>query len=252
MRLAKRILFGPALALLFATTLYAASGLPRDLLRRVELTCLANAWVTGSAFPCLSVDKTRGVVVLRAPSQDTHVVVVPIAPVPGVESPELQRDDAPNYLRDAWDARSYVEAEVRRPLGWDDVGLAVNSRSTRSQDQLHIHVDCVDGRVKRALASELDRIPADRWLNGGLVIHDREVWTRRVDSPTLDGVNLFKMADAIPGFARSPAETMLAVLGVVGADGRRGFVAVAGQSDPARGASQFTSEHLLDHRCRVP
>ena len=252
MRFAKRMLLGPALAGVFATTLYAASGLPRDLLRQVELTCLANAWVTGRPFPCLSVDRARGVTVLRAPFQDTHVVVVPTAPITGIEAPDLRRDDGPNYLQTAWDARTFVEAEVTRPLGWNDLGLAVNSRSTRSQDQLHVHVDCVDWRVKRALEAVLARIPADRWQEGGLVVHGHRLWTRRIDAPDLGSVNVFRLADAIPGFARSPAETMLAVMGTVGRDGRRGFVALAGQSDPSWAAAQFTSEHLLDHDCRAP
>lgn len=252
MRLAKRILPIAALAALFATTLYAASGLSRDALRKVELTCLLNDWVTGSPFPCLSVDRASGIVVLRAPFQDTHVVVVPVAAVTGIEAPELLRDGGPNYLQDAWDARSFVEAEVKRPLGWDDVGLAVNSRSTRSQDQLHVHVDCVDWRVKRALKASLAGIPTDRWQEAGLVEHGHRLWARRIDAPDLGSVNLFRLADAIPGFAPTPAETLLAVVGTLMPDGRRSFVALAAQSDPARAAGQFTSEHLLDHDCRAP
>ena len=251
MRGLRRTLLGGLLAVTLATTLYAATGLPRDALRHVELTCMLDHWVTASALPCLSVDSAHGVVVLRAPLEDTHVVVMPTASVSGVEAPLLRRDGGPNYFQAAWDARSFVQGEVARPLGWDDVGLAINSRSTRSQDQLHIHVDCVDRRVKRALAASADRFPTDRWLQGGLVVHGHPLWVRLVDAPSLTGTNLFRLSDDIPGFAADPAETTLAAFGVVGAGGRRGFAIVAGQSDPARAASQFTGEHLLDHACRV-
>lgn len=236
---------------LFATTLYAATGLPRDALRQVELSCLLNAWVTGSPFPCLKVDRPAGYVVLRAPFEDTHILVMPTARMTGIEAPALRGDHGPNYLQDAWNARSFVETEAGRPLDWDDVGLAVNSRITRSQDQLHIHVNCVDAQVKRVLAAGLDRIPADRWQQGQVTLYGQRLWARRIEGADLDGLNLFKQADDIPGFARSPADTVLAVIGTLAPDGRRGFVALAGQSVPARGPGQFTSEHLLDRDCRT-
>ncbi len=251
MGLMRRTIHVGGLVALLATTLYAAAALPRDTLWHVEQTCVLNQRTTGSPFPCLAVEPSRGFVVLRAPLANTHIVVMPTTKTVGVEDPRLIGDESPNYFQDAWDARSFVQSEVPRPLGWGDVGLAVNSRSTRTQDQLHIHVDCVNPRVKLALAAAGDRIPADRWMDAGLVIYGHPLWARRIAAPSLDGVNVLKMADDIPGFATAPAETMLAVIGTVAADGSRGFTVLANQSDPARAGSQFTSEHLLDHRCRI-
>ncbi len=231
-----------------------AAGLPRDALWRVEQTCLLDHRITGSSFPCLDViaagGTDRGVAVLRAPLSGTHIVVMPTIRVSGVEDAGLRATDAPNYPQAAWEARHFVQAELARPLAWDDFALAINSRPTRSQDQLHIHVDCVRQSVKRALSDKLAEASSGAWLASGLHDHGQTYWLRRLDRPSLDGINLFQMADEIPAIRQDPDLLILAVIGVRDRDGHDGFLILAGQSDPARGQHQATSETLLDHTCR--
>jgi CDP-diacylglycerol pyrophosphatase len=70
----------------------------------------------------------------------------------GVESPELLRDDEPDYFADAWTERERVIAASGRPkAGSDELGLAINSRWGRSQDQLHIHIDFVHSQVRNTI-----------------------------------------------------------------------------------------------------
>ncbi len=235
----------------FLSNPLAAVDLPRGTLWRVEQTCMWNERTTGSPFPCLKVDEQAGYAVLRAPFRQTHIVTMPTARITGVEDPALQQPGGPNYFADAWGARSFVHAELKRPLSNDDVGLAVNSRLTRSQDQLHIHVDCVDRRVKRLLAAKVADIPADAWQPDAFSFEGQSYWGRRVAAPDLQGVDVFTLADTIPSIHAHPARTILAVLGVKDPNsGGSGFVLLAGQSDPWRGAAQSTSEDLLDHGCR--
>ena len=242
-----------ALLLGIATVVCAAS-LPRDTLWGVEATCLLNKRTTGAAFPCVEVDIAggieRGFAVLRAPFRQTHLVAMPTARVSGIEVPALREPNAPNYFADAWSVRHYVQSDLKRPLAWNDVGLAVNSRATRSQDQLHIHIDCVQAKVKAALAERLEQTPTDGWREAGLSFWGQDYWTRRVARPSLDGVNPFRLAAEIPALAPHPGLTTLAVIGVTDAAGNDGFILLAGLSDAALAARQSTGEDMLDHSCR--
>lgn len=229
-----------------------AATLPRDVLWHVEQTCVLDRTLTGSPFPCLEVQlgpPEGGVAVLRAPFRRTHVVAMPLVRISGIEAPELLASDAPNYLQTAWTARHYVQADASRPLAWSDVGLAVNSRATRSQDQLHIHIECVRRGLKRQFAEHLNQYPTDAWQPAGLVFQHQDYWVRRVDKPTLLGLNIFALARDIPALAADPALTILAVVGVTDPTRGDGFLLLAGRSDPTRGAAQSTSEDLLDHSC---
>ena len=58
---------------------------------------------------------------------------------------------APNYWAQAWHARRYVDQRAGRVLGRDELSLAINSVYGRSQDQLHIHIECIKPAVRAAL-----------------------------------------------------------------------------------------------------
>lgn len=127
---------------------------PRDALWYViRDICLPMQQTLGTALPCLEADPKRGFVVIRAPAETTHIIVAPTERIEGVESPALLRQQAPNFWSLAWNKKDRVISSAPRPLASDDIGMAVNSKRGRTQDQLHIHVDCVDARLKRALAA---------------------------------------------------------------------------------------------------
>jgi CDP-diacylglycerol pyrophosphatase len=48
-------------------------------------------------------------------------------------------------------ARRFVEEGARRQLPRDQIGMAINSAASRSQDQLHIHVACIAPKVAEFL-----------------------------------------------------------------------------------------------------
>ena len=48
-----------------------------------------------------------------------------------------------------------MDAALHRTLPRDDIALAINSATARSQNQLHIHVDCLSIPVIEALHSHL-------------------------------------------------------------------------------------------------
>jgi CDP-diacylglycerol pyrophosphatase len=212
------------------------------LWRVVHGVCSPMSRLTGLATPCLAVDHERGFATLRAPDDATHIIITPLVRVAGVESPSLLRKDAPNYWADAWSERHWVEAAAGRRLAWSDIGMAINSRAGRSQDQLHIHVDCVQPRLKPELAR------AARGRKGWFEI-DLRPWSgryhaRRLGAKKLDR-NIFRMvALEIPRASDNMAGETIAVIGLDEPPAGRGFRLVAANDGGH-------AEELLDHRCRI-
>lgn len=131
--------------------------------------CVPDARDTGRAAPCASVDLARRDAVLKDISSHTQYLLIPTDRVSGIESPEILYAGAPEYWADAWAARRYVNAKLKTPLADDRLGLEINAVSERSQNQLHIHVDCMREDVISALAPYRHDAP-DAWhtaeLNG--------------------------------------------------------------------------------------
>ena len=90
--------------------------------------------------------------VLKDANGPTQYLLLPTARIVGIESPALQAPDAINYFAAAWDARRFVEEALGHDLPGDRVGLAVNSVLARTQNQLHIHIDCIRADVRATLA----------------------------------------------------------------------------------------------------
>jgi CDP-diacylglycerol pyrophosphatase len=227
---------GPALS--FEGEAFGRNG----LWRVVHNICSPVSRLTGLAAPCLAVDHERGFATLRAPDEDTHIIITPLVRVAGVESPSLLGRDAPNYWADAWRERHWVEEAAGRPLAWNDIGMAINSRDGRSQDQLHIHVDCVEPWLKRAIAR------AARGRSGWFEM-DLRPWSGRYHARRLSAEdvnrNLFRMvAMEIPGVRDNMADQTIAVIGLGEPRAGQGFLLLVADDGSH-------AENLLDHKCRT-
>src|SRR5918995_7422964 len=134
-------------------SLAAPSFLTRDALWSVVRTCESAKASVGLSLRCLDVrDSPDGyrVALLRPPFPRTHLLVVPLARMPGIESPELRGRAGGAYLAMAWDARNIARGDLG-PIPWAGAGMAINSAGKRSQDQLHVHVDCLTPQAKSNL-----------------------------------------------------------------------------------------------------
>jgi CDP-diacylglycerol pyrophosphatase len=229
-----------ALGLRLATAEDASASDRGDLWRVVHHLCTPMDRIAGLPLPCLKVDRDKGVAVVRAPYDVTRIIVVPTQKIAGVESPVLLRGDGQNLWSAAWSNREAVKAAAPRPLAWNDIAMAVNSSSRRTQDQLHIHVDCVDARLKRALQSHVPR--HDGWFDLDLAPWADNYRARRLDAAGLDR-NIFKIvADEVPGAKMHMGEQSVAVVGYESLAGGRGFVVLAS-------GDRGHAEELLDHDC---
>ena len=233
--------------------LAAHSANPNALWQIVHGRCVPDQQQHGDPKPCAEVDLTRGVsrgfAILKDIRGASQFLLIPTGSVEGIESPSLLAPDAVNYFDDAWTARSFTEKALGRTMPRDMLSLAINSQFGRTQDQFHIHIDCISADVRDALHGEADHI-GDGWtpLTRPLVGHRYRAL--RVMGATLDGNDPFKLlAQGIPGARADMGRYTVVVAGMQFGD-RPGFVILADSADLARG-NRGSGEELQDHSCAL-
>jgi CDP-diacylglycerol pyrophosphatase len=227
---------------------------PDALWKVVHDKCVPDQEQNGDPAPCALVDlregDAKGYVVLKDLVGATQYLLIPTARVSGIESALLLAPEAPNYFADAWRERRYTERAAQHPLPRQTISLAINSALGRSQNQLHIHIDCIRADVGAVLQRQLAVI-GDSWapLAEPLIGHNYRAI--RVLADTLDGTNPFKLlADGVPGARMAMGEQTLVVVGVEFADGSPGFIILTDQVNLASG-DHASGEELQDHGCAI-
>jgi CDP-diacylglycerol pyrophosphatase len=240
--------------LVAATTIIASHAADRLVLWRiVHDKCVPDEKANGSPAPCEAVDladgENNGVAILKDLVGVAQFLAIPTQRISGIESPEILDSAAPNYWRAAWAARGAMAARLGRPLARDMVGMAINSSLARSQDQLHIHIDCVAPETRAALGAHAGELTTD-WRPLSFDLSGRRYSARRLDSSDLSDADPFRLlADGDAGAGAHMAIETLVVAGATFASGV-GFILLADRADPAAGDVAH-GEDLLDHSCAV-
>jgi CDP-diacylglycerol pyrophosphatase len=244
--------FALAAALLGPASAQAAD--PSALWKIVNGQCVPHEEATHDPSPCTSVDIAegtgKGFVVLKDINGASQFLLIPTARIAGIEDPQILSPDATNYWDKAWQAHYFVEERLQTTLPRDAMSLAINSPFGRTQDQLHIHIDCVNPAVRDALRRNLDRI-VGVWTPFPEKLAGEHYRSLRINQDTLDGVNPFRLlADSDPRASDEMNRHTLVVVGETFSDGTNGFVLLDDRADPAAG--DFASgERLQDHDCAV-
>ena len=220
---------------------------PDTLWTVVHDFCVPNEQQYGNPAPCAAVDLTQGVergyAVIKDPFGPTRYLLVPTRRITGIEDAALLAPDAVNYFSAAWNARSFVDKAVGRELPDDVLSLAVNSPLARSQNQLHIHIDCIRADVRSALARNRAEI-SERWSLPNTPLGYHRFQAIRVMGTTLAGHDPFKLlAEGVPGARADMGKRTLVVAGMSFAGEQPGFVILA---DRVEGGSR-----LQDHSCAL-
>ena len=220
----------------------------RDALRQiVQEHCVPHWLQQGNPAPCDRVfltagpPETEGYAVLADAKGGAHFLLIPTARVAGIESPEVLEPRAPNYFAAAWKARDRIAAVLGHDVRREAVGLAVNSEQPRSQDQLHIHMECLGQEVYRLLRTAGERL-GERWTLVRLARWQYQ--GMRVMGEDLDQANPFELlAQRIPGAREDMGAYTLLVAGMRFKEGP-GFILLTGKNVPG-------AESLLDATCAV-
>ncbi|HKM74303.1 MAG TPA: CDP-diacylglycerol diphosphatase, partial [Stellaceae bacterium] len=151
---------------LLGTALSGNAADPDALWKIVHQQCVPDQQQKGDPAPCALVElqpgDAKGYAVLKDIVGATQYLLIPTARVPGIESALLLASGAPNYFADAWRERGYTERAAQRALPREAISLAINSAFGRSQNELHIHIDCVRTDVRAVLQRQLAAI-GDTW-----------------------------------------------------------------------------------------
>ena len=224
---------------------------PNALWRIVHGECVPHVEAGLGPKPCERVDLDggveQGVAILKDLVGVSQMLAIPTRRITGIEDPQMLAPNAPPVFAVAWSAKSLVEERLHRTLPRDAVGLAINSEWARSQEQLHVHVDCVAIPVMKALAeyaSAFDSV----WRAMTVPLQGRVYFARRVDSADLADVAPLKLlADGLEGARAHMGAYSLAAVGAT-FDGKPGFVLLADQFSLEGGGH---AEDLQDHDCAI-
>jgi CDP-diacylglycerol pyrophosphatase len=232
------------LAALLLAPLPAACADPDALWKIVSTQCVPRQQAEHDPSPCAVADLTQGYALLKDRAGIAQFLLLPTTRVTGIEDPQILAPDAPAYWDTAWRSRYFIEQRLHAPLPRDAMSLAVNSARGRTQDQLHIHIDCIRPDVRAALARHLDTLrPAWTQFPEPLAGHAY----RALRTDTLTGESdPFRILAATDG-----AEMRLHTLVVAGAtfpDGSEGFVLL---DNRAQGLDFASGEELQDHGCAI-
>lgn len=212
--------------------------------------CVPHMQQSNDPAPCAIVDLTAGYVVLKDIVGATQFLLMPTARISGIESPAILASDSPNYWDLAWRARYLTERRAGKPLPRDVLSLAINSPYARTQDELHIHIDCVRREVRDALATDRDAIkpawgPLPEPLAG-------TAWRAiRIDGDNLGSVNPFQLlAGSSPAAAADMGDHTLVVVGMTWSNNVAGFAILDGVVNLPAGI-RGAGEDLQDHDCAL-
>jgi CDP-diacylglycerol pyrophosphatase len=216
----------------------------RDALRRiVQDECMVHWLKQQSAAPCerlyLRDDGSgAGYALLADRKGGAHFLLIPTQTMAGIESPAAREPGGPNYFAAAWAARDLVAAAAGRPLSRSAFGMALNPKHARSQDQLHIHMECLRAEVVAALkaasghlSSEWSPVSIAGWHYDALRILGEDLG---------ESNPLRRLADRPPDARASLEDYSLILAGMQFKEGP-GFVLLAGTG--------LAGELLLDSTC---
>ncbi|PHI97301.1 hypothetical protein BG621_00455 [Parasaccharibacter apium] len=186
--------------------------------------------------PCTIYKAKDGYAVLKAREGQGQYLLLPTQPIRGIEADPLLHADTPPYVQQAWEQRHFVAYAYGIPIADERFLLAINSRWARSQEQLHIHIDCMREDVRQILA----HIPREARAGEVRLLGHMYRWWRvpTLEPPALQMVSFFpKGADE-----RERGRYGVAVIASQGA-----FLLLRNR---AGGMGWGYAEELQDHQCR--
>jgi CDP-diacylglycerol pyrophosphatase len=226
-----------AVALLATGRLVAIAADPNALWKIVHDRCAPGA-ATGNPTPCVRVGPDDAV--LKDIVGATQFLVIPTARITGIESPALLDPATPNYFADAWAARTDMIARIGHPMPRDTITLAINPPTARSQEQLHIHVDCIRPDIRAALKAQTI---GDSWTKLATPLAGQLYSAIRLSGEDLTANPFRLVADTLPGAHDAMDHFTLVVIGA-----EPGFILLAGRVGPD---GEGHGEDIQDHACAI-
>lgn len=208
----------------------------------VDLRCVPSQRATGTPGQCSEVNLDKHYAILKDIVGRSQHLLIPTDRITGIESPLLLAPNARDYWVDAWDSRVYVEKSVKRTLPDNLLGIEINSQFRRSQNQLHLHIDCMRRDVGDALARHANDAPNqwhDETFDGERYRVMRVTSLAKADNP-------FRL---VARHNEDMAAQTILITGAGASADKDGWLVVTSNLNEDSGSG--TAEGLLDHACKV-
>jgi CDP-diacylglycerol pyrophosphatase len=199
--------------------------------------------------PCDLVDAAEHFALLKDIDGVAQYLLIPTDKITGVEDPALLKPETPNFFADAWAHRDAMQAKLPHPIPRASISLVVNAQTARSQNQLHIHIDCLSAAARDALQRAASKVGPD-WAPLDEPVAGHTFLARRVDGETLGD---FKPFLAVAATVSNPSADMARQnVVVVGADFSNGpgFIVLTDKA-PAIPMGFGGGEDVQDHTCAI-
>jgi CDP-diacylglycerol pyrophosphatase len=212
--------------------------------------------------PCDSVElptggQAGGFAILKDAEGETQYLLIPIEKIEGIESSRLLVPGETNYFSEAWAATDYIDHQLHHQLPRTDFALAINSVSGRTQNQLHIHIDCIRPEVKLQLQKFEPRGEAT-WQDLPMKLAGQKYRAMWLTGTDLGAQNPFIiLADSLSNPLQEMGSHTLVLTGAEH-NGKAGFILLDGEAptfaivlSPWIKLGLGSGEELEDHLCRV-
>jgi CDP-diacylglycerol pyrophosphatase len=225
---------------------------PSTLWNIVHGQCVPHAMGGEGPGQCVAVDmaggERQGVAILKDLVGEAQMLAIPTRRISGIEDPQMLAADAPNVFAAAWKAKQQVEGRLHgHVLPREAVVIAINSEWRRSQNQLHLHVDCIAKNVEDGLKQTVPPLD-ETWRRMGFALNGRTYLARRLDSTDFSDAEPLKLlAEGVEDARGDMADYTLAAVGAT-FGGKPGFILLADKISPDGGGH---AEDLQDHDCAV-
>ena len=219
----------------------------RDALRQiVQDLCVVNWTQHKDSAPCERVflananRDSSGYAVLADRKGGAHYLLIPTQTMAGIESAELLDPDAPNFFEEAWQARDLIARFVGHEVPRTAIALAVNTAHARSQNQFHIHIECLRQDVFDSLHTAAEHV-TESW--SPVTVAGWTFQALRIMNASLGSSNPFELVSNLNSDAKHHMGNYnVVVAGMQFKDGP-GFILLTGTGP--------TGELLLDSSCSV-
>ena len=219
----------------------------RDAYRQiVQNHCVVNWLQHHDPSPCARIflsdsqADSPGYAILEHPDGGAHYLLIPTQTLSGTDGTELLDPNLPNYFAEAWRARDLLAKFVGHEVPAVDVGLVVGTAATRTQNQFHIHIECLRPEVAESLKSAANRL-GESW--SALTVGGIPLEARSLSLQGLEVSNPFELVAEMSEDARHRLGSYTVVLAGIQSRSGPGFALLAGN-----GAS---GDLLLDSSCSV-
>jgi CDP-diacylglycerol pyrophosphatase len=219
---------------------------PDALWKTVHGRCVPDQANQGNPAPCIFVDLSKHWAVFKDARGKAQSLLIPTDRVTGIEDPRILAPEAPNYWQAAWEARRLVGRLAPRDLSDDEFAFAINSKVARSQEQLHIHIDCIRADVHDALEGLRGKI-GPQWTQTEIIGQRYRI--RQLDPGDLHSQNLFALVAGQLAPDQGMENVTIVLASTITAKGESRFDLLMGRAGD--GGNSGGGEDLEDHTCAI-